>query len=404
MKSKITNIVSTEDIRKIKSMVYHQYNNSSLHPEIFYDGTNYRIDGITHLDENTINDIKIKCTEILLKEIINTCFNIDKNKSNINKIKISSVTNIGSKDDYVYDIGMGGLNHYFFANNILVHNTDSVYFSVSHKLKMEGKEYNLDKESTIELYQQIGKEVGKSFSSFMNDTFNTGLEKGSIIGADLEMIGSRGLFLKKKRYAILKYWEDGFRLDVDGKVGKIKAMGLEIKRSDTSKYIQVFLEDLLISLLSGSQEEELRIKVRKFKSEFRKMPSYEKGSPKTVNNLSNLYEKYIKTGKCSVGHVLAGIQWNRLRNANNDKSVPEVTDGTKVMVCTLKDNPLGIKSIGYPIECQEYLPTWFLDLPFDDEVMENKVLTKKLNNIFGILDMDIGIDETIEINNSLIQW
>lgn len=283
--------------------------------------------------------------------------------------------------------------------------TDSVYFSVSQQMKLRGAEFGLNKDQVVELYQNIGKVVGDSFPEFMDKTFNTGMEKGSIIGADLEMVGSRGLFLKKKRYAILKYWEDGFRLDVKGKPGKIKAMGLEIKRSDTAKYIQVFLEDTLVSLLAGAEADELREKVRDFKKSFRTMPSYDKGSPKTVKKLTQWTEEYDKTGKCGVGHVLSAIQWNKLRTIYEDTSVPEATDGTKVIVCNLKNNVLGIKSIGYPVECRDYLPEWFTDLPFDDDDMEQKVLTKKLENIFGILDMDIGINETaMQADNDFFVW
>lgn len=284
--------------------------------------------------------------------------------------------------------------------------TDSVYFSVAEYAKNQGVPFDLTKEEVVELYNDIGNQVGATFPEFMDKTFNTGIEKGKIVGADLEMVGSRGLFLKKKRYAILKYWEDGFRLDEKDGLGKIKAMGLEIKRSDTPRYIQDFLEETLIGLLAGETEQELRARVFKFKGEFKGKPSVEKGSPRTIRKLTTLTEVYNKTGKCHVGHVLAAIQWNRLRELNDDKSVPEATDGTKVIVCKLLPNPLGIKSIGYPIDCAEYLPEWFTSLPFDDDEMEKGVLTKKLDNIFGIVDMDIGINvkSNAVAANDLFDW
>lgn len=304
----------------------------------------------------------------------------------------------------INEITTGVYNHQ--GGSVIYGDTDSVYFSVTHYLKEQGIPYNLSKEEIVDMYIKIGDEVGESFPSFMHQMFNTGIEKGKIVGADLEMVGSRGLFLKKKRYAILKYWEDGFRKDVDGKPGEIKAMGLEIKRSDTPKYIQNFLEETLIALLVGESEAELKQRVRDFKAVFKDIPVHEKGSPRTVKNYTNLEAEYNTTGKCKVGHVLAGIQWNRLREVYDDKSVPEVTDGTKVIVCNLKDNPMGIKAVGYPIDCVEYLPEWFLELPFDSEKMEEIVLTKKLENIFGILDMDIGIHEksTAAVNNGFFSW
>lgn len=296
---------------------------------------------------------------------------------------------------------------YDHSGGVVVYgDTDSVYFSVAHYMKEQGIPFNLSKEEVVEMYIKIGDEVGDSFPDFMDKMFNTGIEKGRIVGADLEMVGSRGLFLKKKRYAILKYWEDGFRKDVDGSPGEIKAMGLEIKRSDTPKYIQNFLEATLIDLLVGATASDLKTRIRAFKAVFKDLPAHEKGSPRTVKNFTNLDAEYKQTGKCKVGHVLAGIQWNRLREAFADKEVPEVTDGTKVIVCNLKDNPMGIKAVGYPIDCAEYLPQWFMDLPFDEEKMEEVVLTKKLDNIFGILDMDIGIHErsTAAQNTGFFEW
>ena len=304
----------------------------------------------------------------------------------------------------INEITTGVYNHQ--GGVVIYGDTDSVYFSVAHYFKEQNIPFDLTKEEVVDMYVKIGDEVGESFPEFMDEKFNTGIEKGRIVGADLEMVGSRGLFLKKKRYAILKYWEDGFRKDIDGQPGEIKAMGLEIKRSDTPKYIQNFLQETLIALLVGEDEVQLKQRVRDFKSVFKDMPVHLKGSPRTVKNYTNLEAEYATTGKCKVGHVLAGIQWNRLRDAFEDKSVPEVTDGTKVIVCNLKDNPMGIKAVGYPIDCAEYLPEWFLELPFDEEKMEEIVLTKKLDNIFGILDMDIGIHEksTAALNNGFFTW
>lgn len=406
MKQEITDIVTTEDRRRIQSMVIHQYSEgkSNLHPDVVLQDGNYRIDGISHLSEQCISLIKTQCCAVLMKEIICTEWNLDK-RTAFRKEKVLSVERIASTGDHVYDISMGGLNHYFFANNILVHNTDSVYFSVAHHYKEQNIPFDFSKDEVVDLYIQIGDTVGESFPSFMNEAFNTGIEKGKIVGADLEMVGSRGLFLKKKRYAILKYWEDGFRKDVDGSPGEIKAMGLEIKRSDTPKYIQEFLEEVLIALLVGETETNIRNIVRAFKKEFSAKPSIDKGSPKTVKKLTHHTEIYQETGKCGVGHVLAAIQWNRMRDAMEDRTVPEAVDGSKIIVCKLKNNPYNIKTIGYPLECKEYLPEWFLELPFDAPAMELAVLTKKLENIFGILKMDIAINESSDlVDNGFFTW
>ena len=55
-----------------------------------------------------------------------------------------------------------------------------------------------------------------------------------------EIVAESGLYITKKRYAALVYDVEGFRSDVDGKPGKVKAMGLDLRRSDTRVYARVF--------------------------------------------------------------------------------------------------------------------------------------------------------------------
>ncbi len=289
---------------------------------------------------------------------------------------------------------------------IVYGDTDSVMFSA--KKFMQEQEIDFDwnnKDHIVDLYLNAADMVDDSFPEFMHKTFNTGLENGRIIAAGLEIAGSRGLFLKKKRYGILKFWEDGFRKDVGGKPGELKAMGVEIKRSDTPKFIQNFLEDIFIQLLDGADEETLATQIREFKQEFKNLPAWKKGSPKAVKNLTNKTAEFRRTGKCSTGHVLAAINWNDLREKHKDLDVPEVVDGGKTIVCKLKDNTLGMKSIGYPIEVAERLPDWFTSLPFDETEMEEAVLIKKLDNLFGIVDMDLGIQENMHNTfNDFFDW
>lgn len=290
---------------------------------------------------------------------------------------------------------------------IIYGDTDSVMFSAKKHFEESGVDFEWNKENCADLYLAVAEKVSESFPEFMHKAFNTGLTNGRIIDAGLEIAGSRGLFLKKKRYGILKFWEDGFRKDVDGLPGELKAMGVEIKRSDTPKFIQNFLEDVFIRLLDGGQEDELRNVVVEFKRKFKELDPWQKGSPKAVKNLTNKTAEYERTGKCGVGHVLAAINWNNLRAKNGDVVSDEVVDGGKTIVCKLlENNPLGIKSIGYPIENADNLPQWFKDLPFDVPAMEQSVLTQKLDNLFGTLDMDLAIHDNMNttLDSDMFSW
>ena len=212
---------------------------------------------------------------------------------------------------------------------------------------------------------------------------------GSIIKGGRELVADRSLFITKKRYAVNIYDKEGKRKDVDGKTGSIKAMGLDLKRSDTPKIIQDFLWNLLERVLRGSQREEIIEQIREFKYEFKERPGWEKGSPKRANNITEYEDKEKKAGKANMpGHVRASINWNTLRRMNSDKYSMGIVDGMKVIVCKLKDNALGYTSVAYPTD-ELRLPKWFQELPFDHNEMETTIINNKLDNLIGVLEWDL---------------
>jgi hypothetical protein len=149
--------------------------------------------------------------------------------------------------------------------------------------------------------------------------------------------------------------------------------------------------EVLMMVLGGAPRDEVITKIREFKTWLGEQNSWTKGSPKSVNNLTNHTIKFEKTGKCGVGHARAAINYNYLRKMNGDQYSQKIVDGMKVVVCSLKDNPLGFTSIAYPTD-ELRLPQWFLDLPFDDLDMERKLVDEKIDNLLGVLNWKIRQD------------
>jgi hypothetical protein len=197
------------------------------------------------------------------------------------------------------------------------------------------------------------------------------------------------LYITKKRYAALVIDNEGFRTDTDGKPGKVKAMGLDLKRSDTPKVMQDFMSELLLEVLTGAGPEHVIERIKTFKIEFHERPGWEKGTPKRVNNLTMYSKREEREGKANMpGHVRAGMNWNTLKRMNSDKYSEPIIDGMKTIVCKLKANPLGWTSIGYPTDAT-HLPDWFKALPFDDSLMEATIVDQKISNLLGVLDWDL---------------
>ena len=289
---------------------------------------------------------------------------------------------------------------------IIYGDTDSCYFSAYKTLQKEIEAGHVPwtKESVVQLYDQIGEEVNQTFPQFMLDAFHCPKTRGEVIKAGRELVGSKSLFITKKRYAVLYYDKEGKRADVDGKPGKIKAMGLDLKRSDTPEFIQNFLSDVLEKVLTGSTEQDVLDHITHFRTVFKARPGWEKGSPKRANNVTEYESKEKKAGKANMpGHVRASINWNTLKRMYNDKYSMNITDGQKVIVCKLKQNPMGFTSVAYPVD-ELRLPQWFKDLPFDHEEMEQTIIDNKLGNLIGVLNWDIRSTEEKNTFNSLFEF
>jgi hypothetical protein len=247
-----------------------------------------------------------------------------------------------------------------------------------------------NKETCISLYDGIAEQVNQSFPGFMEQAFHVPREMGSVIRGGREIVASRGLFITKKRYAVMIIDKEGRRIDVNGKPGKVKAMGLDLKRSDTPKIIQDFLSDVLNDVLTGVQRDSVVEKIKQFKLEFKERPGWEKGSPKRVNNLTKFQKEEERLGRANMpGHVRAALNWNSLRKMNSDNYSMQIVDGMKTIVCKLKPNVLNWTSIGYPTD-ELHLPAWFRELPFDDSEMEATVIDSKLDNLLGVLEWDLA--------------
>jgi DNA polymerase elongation subunit (family B) len=290
----------------------------------------------------------------------------------------------------VNEIITGEFNH--IGKSIIYGDTDSCYFSAYNTLKIDIQKKLIpwDKDVVIQLYDTISDNVNATFPQFMLDAFHCPKSRGEVIKAGREIVASKGLFITKKRYAVLYYDKDGKRQDTNGKPGKIKAMGLDLKRSDTPEFMQNFLSEILDKVLNGAEEAEILEMITTFRTEFKAKPGWEKGSPKRANNIAEYQEKEKKAGKANMpGHVRAAINWNTLKRMNGDKYSMGIVDGMKVIVCKVKANPLGYTSIAYPVD-EMHIPKWFQELPFDHAEMEATIVDNKIDNLIGVLEWDLN--------------
>lgn len=297
---------------------------------------------------------------------------------------------------------------YDYVGKVIIYgDTDSVYFSAWPIIKddVAAGRMGWNADICIQLYDKIAEQVNISFPPFMEKAFHVPVENGKIIKGGRELVASKSLFITKKRYAALIIDLEGKRLDVEGKTGKVKAMGLDLKRSDTPKVVQEFLSSILQQVLDGADKETIITKIREFKEVFKARPAWEKGTPKRVNKLTYYGELEAKQGRANMpGHVRAAINWNDMCRMHSDNRSMKITDGMKAIVCKLRANPLSMTSIAYPTD-EQRLPQWFKDMPFASEEMEETIITQKVENLLGVLEWDLASSTNVQNTfQNLFSW
>lgn len=296
----------------------------------------------------------------------------------------------------------GEYDHY--GKSIVYGDTDSCYFSAYPILKDEIEKGDIlwTKESVVDLYNDLAKAVSATFPEFLLTSLHVPVKRSTgVIASSRETVSETGIWMVKKRYACLMYDKDGIRLDAAGKVGKVKAMGLDLKRADTPKFVQKFLSDILMDTLTDKGENAVIEKVRLFKEKFEDMKPWQQGTPRSVNKLTHYKDKLedagfkkmkgIHVGNLHVpGHVTASLAWNRLKEVHMDQHAMRIIDGQKIIICKLKETSENrLSSIAYPVD-ETHLPEWFLSLPFDSEDMMAGIVDKKVENLLGVLKWDLS--------------
>ena len=335
--------------------------------------------------------IEVKPNNVDVNIDVCVCSEID---GDISEHKITHVEQLTDfEDEYVYDIIMEDPSMpYFFANDILVHN--SCYFKTLAK----------NKEEAIEVADGVAEAVNETFPEFMRDVFLCQPTYDNLISAGREIVGSAGLFLNaKKKYTIKVVDKEGSPVD------ELKTVGSEMKKADTPRVIQDFLKEMT-ELILDHQPYSV---IEKFVNEKRKTLVLKIDNPivlgaaKQINNLDAKYAEWKRTekignGKMShcPGHVRAAINYNELVS-QFEVNGKLLKAGDKGMIFYLKPNDFQIKSIAIPSDAEEF-PSWFNQhLKLDLKLSEQKMIDAKLERIFEAMQWEIPTPQNTLINSIL---
>lgn len=169
------------------------------------------------------------------------------------KERIVSVEKIENNvPEYVYDIEVDN-NHMFFANDILVHNTDSMFLFIEPVLKsLYGDKYDSisedeKTETTLKIVRKCSEYINTYIIPEMLKRHNAGdseLATKYNFTFKEELVIKRAMFLDaKKKYALWIINKEGNKID------NLSITGMEVVRADFSRFTKQMLQDVIDKIL-----------------------------------------------------------------------------------------------------------------------------------------------------------
>ena len=264
--------------------------------------------------------------------------------------EVVAVKNKGKTDEWVYDCEVDSDMHAFYANDILVHN--SQFLNLQCVSAWLAEKYGLDK-SVAKWPKKYKREMWNIMSKFIDDEVNTFVRNAvhdychttqqNVLTYELEYMTDSAIFEGKKHYAVHQCIVEGN--DVD----KTKYAGIELKKNQVPKEMKEFLSEIYSNtLLKDWSDKEYVDYVNdlydKFKSFSIDEVSFWKGY-----NTERQAVGFLQMQNGTTGIAKACTYYNQIiKKLGLGKKYEEIRVGDKVRFCYIKEsNRYGINCIAY---------------------------------------------------------
>ena len=331
--------------------------------------------------QSDYNDFLVEVKPTEWNNDISSLVHLVSNIQEFELIKPIKIEELPIINDYVYDIEVED-THMFFANDILVHNTDSSYFETGAD--------NVD--DAVLIADEIARQVNSSFPDFVQKTFLVDDNHKHLITTSREVVSDRGIFVEKKRYIL-------HLVDVEGKsVDKLKVMGLDTKKTTLPAPVAKQLYKFIERFLKGETWEEVSISVVDYKDDLLYTSDIMSiGLPKGIKNVEKYTEEHNYNHSCRLpGHVAASLHYNKCLEIFDDRVSLPIKSGMKIKVFRLHGKYQGrFTSIAIPTDA-EFIPEWFTEeFVIDRDAHVERLVDKPLLNILKAIEKSPPTQETL---------
>lgn len=241
-----------------------------------------------------------------------------------------------------------------FKNVVLPHvqlgDSDSAYFNLD-SLKPK------DVDEAVEHADRISELINEGAKEYVRWAFNCPVDRNTTLRCNREIVSDSGIVLGKKTYILRLVDDEGDR------TSKLKTMGVALKRSSTSDYLKVVLNDVVTAIIEGKNKDDVMAMLRMYKRDMFKQSLNTIATPSSCKTLKKAEQQYEDTESYkSIARVAkAALIYNQMRRPED----PKINPGDKVYCLYIKDR---FTSIAYPVD-MEYHPDWLKDLTVDYEKM-----------------------------------
>ena len=320
---------------------------------------------------------------------------------------IVGIENLGTTDEYVYDLEVEDESHVFYANDTLIHNSFFMNLEAVTKdyIKKNGWDNNINKwtdEQKMTIWDRMQKFTDEYLVPHVQELvtreFHT--SNAAPMKYGLEYMTSGGIFEQKKKYIVHKIVDEGPKV-----VDKFKYTGIELKRGTIPPEVKKFMKDIYFTAVldQNFSGEVMRKKIDDVYQEILKMDANALGTWVGYGTERQM-EGFLVAEKGSTGVSKSCGYYNQIiKKLHLEKKYPLINVKDKVQCIYLKStNIYGIEQIAFP---PRQWPKEFDDIfEIDYPRMIKKLIISPLKsfmkamNITGLQEYNPSIVASLEYN------
>ncbi len=324
------------------------------------------------------------------------------------KFRVGEVSKIEEltpfEDEYVYDIVMEDTSTpYFFANDILVHNSIFLDFQPLIDKRFKNKEHTFvdEHDFCMKLSTQLVEPKLVEFFDRLTKALNT--HTNTLI-MESEVLADAWISVEKKKYSMriindegeeffnretleLGKWNFDKTKFEAGKV-KLKTKGLSLIQSTTPQFTRSKLKKSIELIFQHRNEKLIKDKFNAWKEEYMSLPFEEISMPRGVAT----FNKYVEGATGAQAHVRASIAFNKaLIDMKIDHQYQKINQGDKIRYAYIKvPNIFGIEVMAIKDKMPDCINK---NIQVDWEVQWQKCFTSQLEKIFERIGWTMSEDD-----------